>query len=164
MVEPIPVTVVGGYLGAGKTSLVNHLLRNAGGRRIAVLVNEFGALPIDADLIEGDAGDGFISIAGGCICCSYGSDLMDALMRLPRLESPPEHVARHWAPAGQVSLQSPFQQVWAKEPGSVAGGGTRGSASSVAVGVATTRGGSGSGGGGSGSADVQAKPSSSGAR
>jgi G3E family GTPase len=62
----IPVTTIGGYLGAGKTTLVNHLLRHAGGQRIAVLVNEFGALPIDADLIEAKDGD-LISIAGGCI-------------------------------------------------------------------------------------------------
>ncbi|MEQ8252805.1 MAG: GTP-binding protein, partial [Oceanibaculum nanhaiense] len=49
---PLPVTVIGGYLGAGKTTLVNHLLRHPEGRRLAVLVNEFGDLPIDADLIE----------------------------------------------------------------------------------------------------------------
>ena len=49
---PIPVTVIGGYLGAGKTTLVNNLLRQADGLRLAVLVNEFGELPIDADLIE----------------------------------------------------------------------------------------------------------------
>ena len=47
-----PVTILGGYLGAGKTTLVNHLLRNANGKRLAILVNEFGELPIDADLIE----------------------------------------------------------------------------------------------------------------
>ena len=47
----IPLTVIGGYLGAGKTTLVNRLLRQANGRRLAVLVNEFGDLPIDADLI-----------------------------------------------------------------------------------------------------------------
>lgn len=77
-----PVTVIGGYLGAGKTTLVNNLLREANGRKLAVLVNEFGDLPIDASLIEADEGD-LISIAGGCICCSYGSDLMAALMELP---------------------------------------------------------------------------------
>ena len=49
--SPIPATVIGGYLGAGKTTLVNHLLRTANGLRLAVLVNEFGALPIDDDLI-----------------------------------------------------------------------------------------------------------------
>ncbi len=77
----VPVTLVGGYLGAGKTTLVNHLLRHAGGRKLAVLVNEFGDLPIDADLIEA-RDDNLISIAGGCICCSFGSDLVAALLAL----------------------------------------------------------------------------------
>ncbi len=85
----IPVTVIGGYLGAGKTTLVNNLLRQAQGRRLAVLVNEFGQLPIDADLIEARDED-MIAITGGCICCSYGSDLVTALARLaqrqPRLD------------------------------------------------------------------------------
>ncbi len=77
------VTIIAGYLGAGKTTLVNHLLRHPGGRRLGVLVNEFGALPIDADLIEG-AADGVVSLTGGCICCSYGDDLLTALMDLSR--------------------------------------------------------------------------------
>ena len=81
--EAIPVSVIGGYLGAGKTTLMNQLLRQANGLRFAVLVNEFGELPIDADLIE-SAADDMIAIAGGCICCSYGSDLMAALMELPQ--------------------------------------------------------------------------------
>ena len=87
MSAPIPVTVIGGYLGAGKTTLVNHLLRNALGLRLAVLVNDFGALPIDRDLIvggDGDDGGDTLEISGGCICCSYGSDLMEALLELPR--------------------------------------------------------------------------------
>jgi len=79
---PLPVTVIGGYLGAGKTTLVNHLLRQAAGRRLAVLVNDFGALPIDAALIEGRDGE-VLSLAGGCVCCSYGSDLVGALLDLP---------------------------------------------------------------------------------
>ena len=74
----IPVTVIGGYLGAGKTTLVNHLLRHADGRRLAVLVNEFGSIAIDEDLIEAEE-DGLISIAGGCICCSFGNDLIGAI-------------------------------------------------------------------------------------
>jgi G3E family GTPase len=81
MSEKIPVTLIGGYLGAGKTTLVNHLLRNADGRRLAVLVNEFGELPIDADLIVAREGN-LISISGGCICCSFGSDLLTALIEL----------------------------------------------------------------------------------
>lgn len=85
----IPVTVVGGYLGAGKTTLVNHLLRNARGERIAVLVNDFGDVGIDAELIESRDGD-VINLAGGCVCCSFGSDLMAALMRLPAMEPPPD--------------------------------------------------------------------------
>ena len=87
----LPVTVIGGYLGAGKTTLVNHLLRHADGLRIAVLVNEFGALPIDADLIEAQD-DALISIAGGCVCCSYGNDLIAAMMELSKLPQAPEHI------------------------------------------------------------------------
>lgn len=87
----LPTTVIAGYLGAGKTTLVNHLLRNADGLRIAVLVNEFGELPIDADLIESSDGN-VIDIAGGCICCSYGSDLMAAMMDLAERTPRPEHV------------------------------------------------------------------------
>lgn len=86
-----PVTVIGGYLGAGKTTLVNHLLRDARGLRLAVLVNDFGALPIDADLIT-SRDENVISIAGGCVCCSFGSDLMAALLELPARTPPPEHV------------------------------------------------------------------------
>src|SRR5208282_169681 len=69
----IPVTVIGGFLGAGKTTLVNHLLLNAT-RRYAVLVNDFGAVNIDAGLIEA-RGDAVIALTNGCVCCSIGADL-----------------------------------------------------------------------------------------
>lgn len=88
---PLPVTVVGGYLGAGKTTLVNHLLRSADGRRIAVLVNDFGTTPIDRDLIVAADGE-TLEISGGCVCCSYGSDLMETLMALPRQRPDVERV------------------------------------------------------------------------
>lgn len=91
MSAPLPVTVVGGYLGAGKTTLVNRLLREAEGRRLAVLVNDFGALPIDRDLIVAAGGD-TIDIAGGCVCCSYGSDLIAALQELTRRRGVIDHV------------------------------------------------------------------------
>lgn len=89
--RPIPVTIIGGYLGSGKTTLVNHLLRNANGKRLAIMVNEFGDLPIDADLIEAE-GDDLISLSGGCVCCSYGSGLMEAFVNLANLQPRPDHV------------------------------------------------------------------------
>lgn len=91
MNNKLPVTVLGGYLGAGKTTIVNHLLREAGGRRLAVLVNEFGALPIDESLIEAES-DKLISIAGGCICCAFGENLAGALRDLMHLDPTPDHV------------------------------------------------------------------------
>ena len=77
---PLPVTVIAGYLGAGKTTLVNHLLRHAGGRRLSVLVNDFGKIAIDADLIAARDGDS-MTLANGCVCCSIGGDLYRALTR-----------------------------------------------------------------------------------
>lgn len=84
-----PALIVGGYLGAGKTTLVNHLLRHAGGRRIAVMVNDFGELTIDADLIEGAEGR-VLALAGGCVCCSFGSDLLGALQDVLQRQPPPD--------------------------------------------------------------------------
>jgi len=77
----MPVTIVGGYLGSGKTTLINHLLTSANGCKYAVLVNDFGELAIDAQLIEAKEGN-VISLSGGCVCCSYGNDLVGALMEL----------------------------------------------------------------------------------
>lgn len=91
MMNSMPVTIIGGYLGSGKTTLVNHLLRNANGLRLAVLVNEFGELSIDEDLIEAED-DEIISIAGSCICCSFGNDLTAALMDLAKLDPRPDHI------------------------------------------------------------------------
>lgn len=88
---PIPVTVIGGFLGAGKTSLLNHLIREGSGKRLGVLVNDFGSVAIDADLVVGVDGD-MVSLAGGCICCSIREELSGALARLVELEQPPEHI------------------------------------------------------------------------
>ena len=88
----IPTTTIGGYLGAGKTTLINQVLRQADGVRIAVLVNEFGALPIDGDLIETEE-DGVISLAGGCICCAFGNDLAGVVADLVARSEPPRVLA-----------------------------------------------------------------------
>ncbi len=77
----LPFTVVGGYLGAGKTTLVNRLLSDAHGRRVVVLVNDFGDIAVDAALIEADDGD-TISFANGCVCCSLADGFAAALGRL----------------------------------------------------------------------------------
>jgi G3E family GTPase len=87
----IPLTVVGGYLGAGKTTLVNHVLRHNADRRFAVLVNDFGQINIDADLIAGQE-DGTIALTNGCVCCSLAGGFVVALSALREREPPPEHV------------------------------------------------------------------------
>jgi G3E family GTPase len=89
--NPIPVTVLGGYLGSGKTTLLNHVLIQSAGRRIAVLVNDFGEIGIDGDLISAADGD-TITLTNGCVCCLIGSDLMSALWSVRDRDAPPEHV------------------------------------------------------------------------
>ena len=77
----LPVLVVTGFLGAGKTSFINRLLTDAGGRRIAAIVNDFGAINIDADLIA-DRTETVLGLSNGCICCSLQGDLLRALKLL----------------------------------------------------------------------------------
>ena len=87
----IPVTIVSGFLGAGKTTLLNHLLANNQGRVIGVLVNDFGELNIDAELIAGSTKES-IRLTNGCICCSIRDDLVEAVSRLVIRPDPPEHI------------------------------------------------------------------------
>lgn len=87
----MPVTIVTGFLGAGKTSLLNHVLTGVHGRRIAVLVNDFGRVNIDAALIA-NRDDEVVSLENGCICCSLADGLLAAALRLIRREQPPEHI------------------------------------------------------------------------
>jgi G3E family GTPase len=79
--KSIPVWVIGGYLGSGKTTLLNAFLRRAAGVRFAVLVNDFGSLNIDADLIAG-TGTETLELTNGCTCCTIGGDLILALRDL----------------------------------------------------------------------------------
>ena len=86
----VPVLLVAGFLGAGKTTVVNHLLKHADGRRIAAVVNDFGAINIDAELIT-DA-DGVVSLSNGCICCSLEGDLLRTLAVLLRRDPKPDAI------------------------------------------------------------------------
>lgn len=88
---PVPILLVTGFLGAGKTTVVNHLLAHAQGRRIAAVVNDFGAINIDAELIAG-ASDGVVSLANGCICCTLEGDLLRTLATLLRRDPKPEFI------------------------------------------------------------------------
>jgi len=87
----IPVTVVGGFLGAGKTTLVNHLV-SRGGHTFGVIVNEFGDAGIDGSLIENVDEDGVAELSNGCLCCFGRDDLVAALVKLATRETPPEYV------------------------------------------------------------------------
>lgn len=79
--EPIAFTVIGGFLGAGKTTLLQHWLANQDGLRLAVLVNDFGAINLDAMEVSGSGGD-VVALSNGCVCCSIGDDLSQALLRI----------------------------------------------------------------------------------
>jgi G3E family GTPase len=88
---PIPILLVTGFLGAGKTTVVNQVLAHADGKRIAAVVNDFGAINIDAELIAG-ASNGVVSLANGCICCSLEGDLLRTLAGILRRDPRPDYV------------------------------------------------------------------------
>ncbi len=87
----LPLTVISGYLGAGKTTLINRVLAEDHGLRLLVMVNDFGAINIDEALIA-SAGDDTISLTNGCVCCTMGADLYLALGDVLKLEQRPDHL------------------------------------------------------------------------
>ncbi len=95
--EKIPTTVITGFLGAGKTTLIRHLLQNAKGRRIALVINEFGDIGVDGEILKG-CGDELcreedvIELANGCICCTVADDFVPTMRKLIERDDPPEHI------------------------------------------------------------------------
>ncbi|MEM9500770.1 MAG: cobalamin biosynthesis protein CobW [Pseudomonadota bacterium] len=92
-----PTTVITGFLGAGKTTLVRHVLQNAGGKRIALIVNEFGDVGVDGELIKGcnDEScpeDDVLELANGCICCTVADDFLPTMQKLLDRPNPPDHI------------------------------------------------------------------------
>ena len=90
-ISPIPVTIIGGFLGSGKTSLLNHIINNTHGKRFAVLVNDFGEINIDAKLVVSVEGE-TISLSNGCVCCVIRDDLLKEVIRLFDRDPLPEHI------------------------------------------------------------------------
>ena len=93
----IPVTVVTGFLGAGKTTLIRHLMQNPQGKRLGVLVNEFGTAGVDGDILKSCADENcpennIVELANGCICCTVADDFIPTIEALMALPQPPEHI------------------------------------------------------------------------
>ena len=97
MLAKIPVTIVTGFLGAGKTTLIRHILAHAGGRRLALIINEFGEVGVDGELLRGCADeacprDRIIELANGCICCTVADDFAPAVTELLKRDPRPDHI------------------------------------------------------------------------
>ena len=97
MVKKIPATIITGFLGAGKTTLIRHMLQNAQGRRIALIINEFGDLGVDGDILKG-CGDetcreeDVMELSNGCICCTVADDFIPTMEKLLAREDKPDHI------------------------------------------------------------------------
>lgn len=92
-----PVTIVTGFLGSGKTTLISHLIRNANGRRLAVVVNEFGTLGVDGAILKGCAipdcpEENIVELANGCLCCTVADEFIPTVEALLALNPPPDHI------------------------------------------------------------------------
>ena len=93
----LPVTVITGFLGSGKTTLIRHLMQNPGGKRLAVIVNEFGDVGVDGDILKSCAipecpAENILELANGCICCTVADDFIPTIEALMSLSPRPEHI------------------------------------------------------------------------
>ncbi len=97
MAQKIPATVVTGFLGAGKTTLIRHMLQNAEGKRIALIINEFGDLGVDGDILKGCGDetcteDDVMELSNGCICCTVADDFIPTMEKLLERDQKPDHI------------------------------------------------------------------------
>ncbi len=111
----LPATIVTGFLGAGKTSLIRHLLQHAEGRRIALVINEFGELGIDREILLGCGvascrDEDVIELANGCLCCTVAEDFLPTIERLLARPDPPEHIVIE---TSGLALPKPLVQAFA---------------------------------------------------
>ena len=95
--EKLPVTVITGFLGSGKTTLIRELMQNPGGRRLAVVVNEFGDVGVDGDILKSCAipdcpAENIMELANGCICCTVADDFIPTIEALMALDPRPDHI------------------------------------------------------------------------
>jgi cobalamin biosynthesis protein CobW len=93
----LPVTVITGFLGSGKTTLIRHLMQNPGGKRLAIIVNEFGDVGVDGDILKSCAipecpAENILELANGCICCTVADDFIPTIEALMALSPRPEHI------------------------------------------------------------------------
>ncbi|HEY5225586.1 MAG TPA: cobalamin biosynthesis protein CobW [Methylovirgula sp.] len=96
-IQKIPVTIITGFLGSGKTTLIRHLLRTAGGKRLALMINEFGDIGVDGEILRGcgDANcpeENIVELTNGCICCTVADDFIPAIEALLALPVAPDHI------------------------------------------------------------------------
>ncbi|MBO0334180.1 cobalamin biosynthesis protein CobW [Sneathiella sp. CAU 1612] len=97
MSEKIPATVITGFLGAGKTSLIRHLIENADGRKLALIINEFGDLGVDGELLKGCGNENcteedIVELANGCICCTVADDFLPTIQKILSRKDRPDHI------------------------------------------------------------------------
>lgn len=97
MAQKIPATIVTGFLGSGKTTMIRHMLQNADGRRIALIINEFGDLGVDGDILKGCGDetcteDDVMELSNGCICCTVAEDFVPTMEKLLARDNPPDHI------------------------------------------------------------------------